>query len=75
MAQVYLHRDQSTRERFIADPHRDGKRLYRSGDRARRRWDGELEYLGRFDDQIKVRGFRIEPWARSLRSAPASRCA
>jgi amino acid adenylation domain-containing protein len=61
LAQGYLGHDQLTKQRFIVDPHHAGERLYRSGDRARRRSDGELEYLGRLDDQIKLRGFRIEP--------------
>jgi acyl-coenzyme A synthetase/AMP-(fatty) acid ligase len=60
VASGYHARDRLTRERFITDPHHAGQRLYRSGDRARRRLDGELEYLGRFDDQVKLRGFRIE---------------
>jgi amino acid adenylation domain-containing protein len=53
----YLNRPELTAERFIAV---DGQRLYRSGDVARRRADGELVYLGRRDDQVKISGFRIE---------------
>lgn len=56
----YLGRDELTRERFIDHPFKPGERLYRSGDLARRRWNGELVYLGRIDDQVQVRGFRIE---------------
>lgn len=59
LARGYLRRPELTAERFIASA--SGQRLYRSGDRAVRLPDGELAYLGRCDDQIKVRGFRIEP--------------
>lgn len=58
----YLNLEQMNRERFIADgfSERAGTRLYRTGDRVRRKADGEFEFLGRNDQQIKVRGFRIE---------------
>ncbi len=58
----YLNRPDLTAERFVPDPYssKPGARLYRSGDLARARTDGSLEYLGRVDHQVKVRGHRIE---------------
>ncbi|UMO90083.1 AMP-binding protein [Pectobacterium sp. PL64] len=62
VARGYLHRPDLTAERFIADPFSDNPdaRLYKTGDLGRWLPDGSIDYLGRNDFQIKVRGFRIE---------------
>ncbi|MEW2119729.1 amino acid adenylation domain-containing protein [Streptomyces sp. NPDC005474] len=60
VADGYLNRPDLTAQRFLPDPAGGGGRLYRTGDLAARRPDGELEYRGRRDHQVKLRGFRIE---------------
>ncbi len=61
LADGYLSRPEETAERFVANPFADGQRLYRTGDRARFNSTGEIEYLGRMDEQLKLRGVRVEP--------------
>ncbi len=56
----YINDPERTRQAFMAEPHRAGRRLYRSGDYGRWLPDGKLEFLGRRDSQVKISGFRIE---------------
>lgn len=60
LAEYYLDRAELTSTRFVADPFADGQRMYRTGDIAKWMENGEVDYLGRSDDQLKIRGQRIE---------------
>jgi non-ribosomal peptide synthetase component F len=61
VARGYWRRPELTEAKFVHDPLGGGTRLYRSGDLARRRADGVIEFLGRMDGQFKLRGYRVEP--------------
>ncbi|WMW41434.1 plipastatin non-ribosomal peptide synthetase PpsC [Bacillus subtilis] len=60
VARGYLGRPDLTKEKFVPHPFAPGDRLYRTGDLARWLPDGTIEYIGRIDDQVKVRGYRVE---------------
>ncbi len=61
LADGYLGRPDLTREKFIVDPLQPAERLYASGDIVRQLADGNLDFVRRTDEQVKVRGFRVEP--------------
>ena len=60
LAVGYFHREELTSERFINSPFEEGQKIYRTGDYARYMPDGNIEFIGRIDNQVKIRGNRIE---------------
>ncbi|GGG24223.1 hypothetical protein GCM10011344_26200 [Dokdonia pacifica] len=60
LSRGYLYREELTSDKFVAHPFKKGERLYKTGDLARWLSDGTIEYIGRNDDQLKIRGYRVE---------------
>lgn len=60
LSRGYVNREELTKTRFINNPYKNGEKIYKTGDLARRLPNGEIEYIGRIDSQIKLRGYRIE---------------
>jgi amino acid adenylation domain-containing protein len=60
LARGYLNNDELTKQKFVNNPYESGTRLYRTGDLARWKQDGNIEFLGRIDQQVKIKGNRIE---------------
>ncbi|MDP8242500.1 MAG: amino acid adenylation domain-containing protein [Candidatus Hinthialibacter antarcticus] len=67
VARGYLNRDALTREKFVADPFRSGASMYKTGDQGVWNDDGTVSFIGRIDNQVKVRGFRVEPGEIEIR--------
>ncbi|MCB0614226.1 MAG: amino acid adenylation domain-containing protein, partial [Phaeodactylibacter sp.] len=61
LARGYLNNEALTKEKFVPHPFKEGERLYRTGDQGRWLDDGNIEFLGRVDHQLKIRGYRVEP--------------
>ncbi|WP_051569308.1 non-ribosomal peptide synthetase [Alkaliphilus transvaalensis] len=60
LARGYVNKQETTEEKFVTNPFKDNEKMYRTGDLAKRLFDGNIEYIGRIDHQIKIRGYRIE---------------
>ena len=60
LARGYVNDEKLTRERFVDDPYRKGNKMYRTGDLVRMKQDGNIEFLGRVDEQVKIKGHRVE---------------